>query len=148
MCYSVRRYATHSMNSKLGLIFSLKQHKYNTLAHKWWQACFIQIRYKKMCQSILSVLGKWQLPWPLGLSIIQLNVVSKIQLFLSCRFWVLFSLKYDITDAILQGTEKWKCSISGVFCLICLKFCRLLEVNVGISLDFKFRWYGNSNGNN
>ena len=30
MCYSVQRYATHFMNSKLGLIFSLKQHKYNT----------------------------------------------------------------------------------------------------------------------
>ena len=35
MCYSVRRYATHFMNSKLGLIFSLKQHKYNTQAINW-----------------------------------------------------------------------------------------------------------------
>ena len=44
----------------------------------------------------------------LGLSIIQLNFISKIQLLLSCRFLVLFSLKYDVADAILQGTEKMK----------------------------------------
>ena len=44
--------------------------------------------------------------------------------------------------------EKWKCNISWVFCFICLKFCRLLEVNKWISLDFKFRCYGNSNENN
>ena len=44
--------------------------------------------------------------------------------------------------------KKWKCSTSWVFCLICLKFCRLLKVNKWISLDVKFRWYGNLNENN
>ena len=64
-----------------------------------------------------------------------------------CRFLASFSLKYDITD-ILQDIEKWKCNISGVFCLICMKFCRLLEVNEGVLFDFKFCCYGNSNKNN
>ena len=44
--------------------------------------------------------------------------------------------------------KKWKCNTSGVFCLICLRFWRLLEVNKRISLDFKFRCYGNPNKNN
>ena len=64
-----------------------------------------------------------------------------------CRFLASFSLKYDVTDAMLQDIEKWKCNISGVFCLICLKFCKLLEVNKRISLDFKFRCYSISNEN-
>ena len=40
--------------------------------------------------------------------------------------------------------KNWKCNTSWVFCLICLKFCRLLEVNKRISLDFKFCCHGNS----
>ena len=43
--------------------------------------------------------------------------------------------------------KKWKCNISGLFCLICLKLCRLLELSKGISLDFKFHCYGNQNQN-
>ena len=39
--------------------------------------------------------------------------------------------------------KKWKCNISGVFYLICLKLCRLLELGKGISLHFKFRCRGN-----
>ena len=39
--------------------------------------------------------------------------------------------------------KKWKCNISAVFCSICLKFCRLLELSKEISLDIKFRCYGN-----
>ena len=44
--------------------------------------------------------------------------------------------------------KKWKCDISGVFCSICLKSCRLLEFGKGISLDFKFCCYGNQNQHN
>ena len=65
-----------------------------------------------------------------------------------CRFLASFSIKCDVTYAILQDIEKWKYNTSRVFCLICLKFCRLLEVNKRISLDFKFHCYGNSNDNN
>ena len=43
--------------------------------------------------------------------------------------------------------KKWRCNISGVFCFICLKLCSLLELSKGISLDFKFRCYGNQNQN-
>ena len=40
--------------------------------------------------------------------------------------------------------KKRKCDISTVFCSICLKSCRLLELGKRISLDFKFRCYGNT----
>ena len=43
--------------------------------------------------------------------------------------------------------KKWKCNISGVFFLICLKLCRLLELGKGILLHFKFCCYGNQNQN-
>ena len=43
--------------------------------------------------------------------------------------------------------KKWKCNISGVFCLICSKLCRLLELGKGISLHFKFCCHGNQNQN-
>ena len=64
-----------------------------------------------------------------------------------CRFSTSFSLKYDVTDAMLQDKKKLKCSISGLCCLICLKLCILLELRKRISLDFKFRCYGNQNQN-
>ena len=65
-----------------------------------------------------------------------------------CRFSASFSIKYDITDANYYKTmKKWKRNISGVFCLICLKFCRLLELGKGILLHFKFCCYGNQNQN-
>ena len=44
--------------------------------------------------------------------------------------------------------KKLKCDISGVFCSICLKSCRLLEFGKGISLDFKFHCHGNQNQHN
>ena len=43
--------------------------------------------------------------------------------------WTLW-LYYEVTHAILQDIEK-KNENSRVFCLICLKFCRLMEVNNG-----------------
>ena len=64
-----------------------------------------------------------------------------------CRFLASFSLENDVTNAILRTVRKWKCNISGVFCSICLKFCRVLELSKRISLDFKFRCYGNQNQN-
>ena len=64
-----------------------------------------------------------------------------------CRFSASFSIKYDVTHAILQDNKKWKCNISEVFCLICLKLCRLLELGKGILLHFKFCCYGNQNQN-
>ena len=65
-----------------------------------------------------------------------------------CRFSASFSLKYDVTDAMLQDNEKMKVQYLRVFCLICLKLCRLLELGKGILLHFKFRCYGNQNQNN
>ena len=62
-----------------------------------------------------------------------------------CRFSASFSMKYDVTDAILQDNEKLK--VQGIFCLICLKLCRLLELGKGISLHFKFCCYDNQNQN-
>ena len=64
-----------------------------------------------------------------------------------CGFSASFSLKYDITDAMLQDNEKMKWNISVVFCRICLKFYRLLELNKGTSHDFKFCCYDNQNQN-
>ena len=43
--------------------------------------------------------------------------------------------------------KNWKCNISRVFCLICLKLCRLSEFGKGISLHFKFCCYGKHNQN-
>ena len=43
--------------------------------------------------------------------------------------------------------KKWKCNISEVLCLICLKLCRLLELGKRILLHFKFCCYGNQNQN-
>ena len=59
------------------------------------------------------------------------------------RFSASFSRKYDATDATGKIMKTWKCNILAVFCSICLKFCRLLELSKGISLDLKFRCYGN-----
>ena len=41
--------------------------------------------------------------------------------------------------------KKYKCNVSGVFSLVYLKLCRLLELSKGISLCFKFRCYRNQN---
>ena len=60
-----------------------------------------------------------------------------------CWFSASFSIKHDVTDAIWQNNEKMK----EVFCLICLKLCRLLELGKGILLHFKFCCYGNQNQN-
>ena len=49
---------------------------------------------------------------------------------------------------MLQDIEKMKVQYLISLLLICLKFCKLLEVNKWVSLDFKFRCYGNSNENN
>ena len=49
---------------------------------------------------------------------------------------------------MLQDNKKNESAISqesSVF--FCLKLCRLLELSKGISLDFKFRCYGNQNQN-
>ena len=46
-----------------------------------------------------------------------------------------------------ETLKKWKCNISEVLCLICLKLCRLLELGKGILLHFKFCCYGNQNQN-
>ena len=43
--------------------------------------------------------------------------------------------------------KKWQCNILGVFCPTCLKFCKVLDLTQKISLDFKFRFYGNQSQN-
>ena len=65
-----------------------------------------------------------------------------------CRFLASFSLKYDVTDAILQDIEKMKVEYLKTLLFDLFEIRRLLEVNKQISLDFKFRCYGNSNENN
>ena len=66
-----------------------------------------------------------------------------------CRFSASFSIKYGVTDAILQDNKKLKVQYlsSLSFCLICLKLCRLLELGKEILLHFKFCCYGNQNQN-
>ena len=59
-----------------------------------------------------------------------------------------FHLNMTSQMQCFKTLKKWKCNTSWVFCLICLKFFRLLEVNKRISLGFKFHCYGNSNENN
>ena len=54
-----------------------------------------------------------------------------------CRFSASISLKYDVIDAMPQDNKKLNCNVSEVFCLICLKRCRLSE------LDKKFRLISN-----
>ena len=58
-----------------------------------------------------------------------------------------FHLNMTSQTQCCKTMKKWKCNISVIFCRSCLKFCRLLEHNKGISLDFKFRCYDNQNQN-
>ena len=58
-----------------------------------------------------------------------------------------FHLNMMLQTQSYKTVKKWKCNISGVFCFICLKLCRLLELSKGISLHFKFGCYGNQNQN-
>ena len=58
-----------------------------------------------------------------------------------------FHLNMTSQTQCCKTMKKWKCDILGVFCLICLKFCRLLELSKWFSLDFKFRCYSNQNQN-
>ena len=62
--------------------------------------------------------------------------------------FIRFSAKYDITDAILQDNEEIKVQYLKSLLFHLFEFCRLLELNKGISLDFKFCCYGNWNKNN
>ena len=58
-----------------------------------------------------------------------------------------FQLNMTSQTQYCKTMKKWKCNISGVFFLICLKLCRLLELGKGILLHFKFCCYGNQNQN-
>ena len=60
----------------------------------------------------------------------------------------LFSHKYDVTDTIRQDDEKMKVQYLRNLLFDWFKFCRLLELSKGISLDFKFRCYANQNQDN
>ena len=64
-----------------------------------------------------------------------------------CRFSALFSLKYDVTDAMLQDNEKMKVQylMSLLFDLFeTLQAVRTWQRN---SLHFKFRFHGDQNQN-
>ena len=56
-----------------------------------------------------------------------------------------FQLNMTSQTQYCKTIKKWKCNISEVFCLICLKRCRLLELGKEILLHFKFCCYGNQN---
>ena len=64
-----------------------------------------------------------------------------------CRFQPHFQLNMTSQKQYCKTIKKWKCNISEVFCLICLKLCRLLELGKEILLHFKFCCYGNQNQN-
>ena len=65
-----------------------------------------------------------------------------------CRLSTSFSLLSMMSQAqCCKAIKKWKCIISGVCCLICLKLCMLLEISKGIWFNFKFRFHGNQNQN-
>ena len=64
-----------------------------------------------------------------------------------CGFSASFSLNMTSQTQSFETMKKWKCNISGVFCSICLKLCRLLELSKGTLLHFKFRCYGNQTQN-
>ena len=63
------------------------------------------------------------------------------------RFLAPFYLNMTSQTQYCKTMKKWKCNISGVFCLICLKLHRLSELGKGISLHLKFCCYGNQNQN-
>ena len=69
-----------------------------------------------------------------------------------CRHFVDFQPRFHLImtsqTQCCKTLKKMKVRYLMSYCLICLKFCRLLEVNKRISLDFKFRGYGNSKENN
>ena len=48
-----------------------------------------------------------------------------------------FELNMTSQTQYCKTRKKWKCNVSGVFFLICLKLCRLLELGKGILLHFK-----------
>ena len=58
-----------------------------------------------------------------------------------------FQLNMTSQTQYCKTMKKWMCNISGVFFLICLKLCRLLELGKGILLHFKFCCYGKQNQN-
>ena len=58
-----------------------------------------------------------------------------------------FQLNMTSQTQYCKTMKKWNCNISGVFFLICLKLCRLLELGNGILTHFKFCCYGNQNQN-
>ena len=65
----------------------------------------------------------------------------------SVSFQPHFHLNLTSQTQCCKTMKKLKCNISGVFCLICFKLCRLLELDKGISLHFRFRCHGNQNQN-
>ena len=67
--------------------------------------------------------------------------------FNDCRFLASFSLRYNVTDAILQDNEKMKVQYLRSLLFNLLEICRLLELGKGISLHFKFRCRDNQNQN-
>ena len=64
-----------------------------------------------------------------------------------CRFSASFSIKCDVTDAILQDNEKMKVQYLRSLLFDLFETLRLLELGKGILLHFKFCCYGNQNQN-
>ena len=66
---------------------------------------------------------------------------------LFCRFSASFSLKYDVTYAMLQDNEKMKVQYLRSFLFDLFKTLQAVRTWQRISLHFKFRYYGNQNQN-
>ena len=81
----------------------------------------------------------------LEISYFKVRNLSKMDVAI-CRFIVSFSLKYDVTDAILEDIAKMKAQYLRSLLLDLFKI--LQAVISEQALDFKFRCYGKSNENN
>ena len=57
------------------------------------------------------------------------------------------SIKYDVTDAILQGNEKLKVQYLRSLLFDLFEILQAVELGKGILLHFKFCCYGNQNQN-
>ena len=65
-----------------------------------------------------------------------------------CRFSASFSSKYDVTDTIRQDNEKMKVQYLSSLLFDLFEILQAVKPLQGISLNLKFRCYGNQNQKN
>ena len=65
-----------------------------------------------------------------------------------CRFLASFSLKYDVTDAILQDIVKMRVQYLRSLLFDSFEILQTVRIKQRNLLDLKFRCYGNLDENN